>query len=80
MEDADLFRREPVATDRRQVRIVLTDHGRELIAGIESIWAELAEDTLGPLPPRERQLVLKSLEEANDRLLGLVDESVLADG
>jgi DNA-binding MarR family transcriptional regulator len=81
MENTDLFRREAVPTDRRQVRIVLTEQGRDLIAAIENVWAELADDTLGPLSARERHVVLRSLEAANDRLLGFVDDdSVLADG
>ena len=80
MENADLFRREHVPHDRRQVRIVVTDHGRELIEAIETVWAELAADALGPVPTGQRQLVLSVLEEANDRLLKLVDKSVLADG
>ena len=79
MEHTGLFRREPVPADRRQVRIVLTSHGRELIMAIENIWAELAAATLGPLSSRDRTLVVEALEGANDRLLGLVDKSVLAD-
>lgn len=78
MEHADLFHREPVPGDRRQVRIVMTEHGRKQIAAIENVWAELANDTFGPLPARDRALVLSALEAANDRLVGLVGKSVLA--
>jgi DNA-binding MarR family transcriptional regulator len=79
MEHAGLFRREAVPADRRQVRIVMTNHGRELITAIEDIWAELAAETLGPLSSGDRAVVVEALEAANGRLLGLVDKSVLAD-
>jgi DNA-binding MarR family transcriptional regulator len=79
MEHAELFRREPVPGDRRQVRIVMTERGRELITAIENVWAELAAETFGPLPPHDRVLVVNALEAANARLLQLVDPSVLAD-
>jgi MarR family transcriptional regulator for hemolysin len=79
MEHAGLFRREPVPSDRRQVRIVMTEQGRKEIAAIGSVWAELADDMFGALPPRDRALVLDALEAANDRLIGLVGKSVLAD-
>ena len=83
MEGTGLFRREPVVGDRRQVRIVLTEPGRDLISDVEQIWAELADDTLGPLPPADRRFVVESIEQANDRLRRLVGdaaEAVLADG
>jgi MarR family transcriptional regulator for hemolysin len=79
MEKGALFRREPVAGDRRQVRIVVTDEGRSLVPAIERAWAELADETLGPLPDRERTVVVEALEHANDRLRELVEESVLAE-
>jgi DNA-binding MarR family transcriptional regulator len=79
MEHAGLFRRESVPSDRRQVRIIVTERGRELIAAIENVWAELATDTFGTLSPRDRTLVVNALEAANDRLLELVDRSALAD-
>lgn len=83
MEGTGLFRREPVAGDRRQVRIVVTDRGRDLIPMIERAWAELADDTLGHLPTADRRLVVEALENANDRLRRLVGEAaqaILADG
>jgi MarR family transcriptional regulator for hemolysin len=79
MEKSELFRREPVATDRRQVRIVVTDKGRSLVPAIERAWAELADVTMGPLSDRERAFVVEVLEHANDRLRELVEETVLAD-
>lgn len=79
MEKGELFRRESVPGDRRQVRIVLTDEGRSLLPAIERTWAELAEVAMGAVPPRQRAIAIEALENANDRLRGLVDESVLAD-
>jgi MarR family transcriptional regulator, transcriptional regulator for hemolysin len=63
------FRREPVPGDRRQVRIVLTDAGRDLLPDIERVWDELAEDTLGPASPDDRATVLAVLEDAITSLL-----------
>jgi MarR family transcriptional regulator, transcriptional regulator for hemolysin len=82
MEKAGLFRREPVPTDRRQVRIVLTERGGALIPEIERIWAELAEVTVGPLPAREQAEVVAALEQASDglrRIVGEAARSVLAE-
>lgn len=83
MEKADLFRREPVPGDRRQVRIVVTAYGRSLIPAIEQAWAELADETLGPLPPADRTIVVEALEYAGDRLrrqIGDAAQGILADG
>jgi MarR family transcriptional regulator, transcriptional regulator for hemolysin len=79
MEKSALFRREPVATDRRQVRIVVTEEGRKLLPAIERAWAELADETMGPLSKHQRTFVVEALEHANDRLRELVEETVLAD-
>ncbi|PZG50401.1 MarR family transcriptional regulator [Spongiactinospora gelatinilytica] len=83
MDKSELFRRVPVPTDRRQVRVVMTEHGRDLIPAIERAWAELAEETLGHLPKETRTLVIAALEEANDHLRHIVGdaaEAILADG
>jgi MarR family transcriptional regulator, transcriptional regulator for hemolysin len=83
MEGTGSFRREPVAGDRRQVRIVMTERGRNFIPAIERAWAELADDTLGHLPTANRKLVVEALENANDRLrrlLGEATQGILADG
>ncbi|QBI55500.1 MarR family winged helix-turn-helix transcriptional regulator [Streptomonospora litoralis] len=79
MEKRELFRREPVPSDRRQVRIVLTEHARRLIPEIEAAWDELAEETLGGLSPEQRSAVVEALEDANDRLRDQVEESVLTE-
>ncbi|MUL42015.1 MarR family transcriptional regulator [Streptomonospora sp. PA3] len=79
MERRELFRRVPVPADRRQVRIVLTEQARGLVPGIEAAWDELAEETLGALAPEQREAVVEALEDANDRLRELVEESVLTE-
>lgn len=79
LEKSDLFRREPVPTDRRQVRVVVTDAGHALIADIERVWEELAEEAFGFLPAETVELVVDALEQANERLRAFVDEDVLAE-
>ncbi|MGC5009544.1 MarR family winged helix-turn-helix transcriptional regulator [Streptosporangium sp. DT93] len=79
LESGGWFRREAVATDRRQVRIVVTDAGHALVPGIERVWAELAEQTLGGTSGEEREIVLAALERANDRLRRDADEAVLTE-
>ncbi|MCP3803453.1 MarR family transcriptional regulator [Allokutzneria sp. A3M-2-11 16] len=80
LEGGGWFRREPVPGDRRQVRIVATEAGRALVPEIERVWAELAEDALGPVPAAGLDAFLNTLEEANDRLRALIGDEVLADG
>jgi MarR family transcriptional regulator, transcriptional regulator for hemolysin len=79
LEQGGWFRREPVPTDRRQVRIVVTDAGHKLVPGIERAWAELAEEALGKASTEHREITLSTLEHANDRLRGLVGDGVLAE-
>src|SRR4051812_11016835 len=71
LEGGGWFRREPVPTDRRQVRILVTDAGHELMPDIERTWAELAEEALGEASTEQREITLAILEQANDRLRGL---------
>lgn len=73
LDSGGWFRREPVAADRRQVRIVVTDAGRRVIPEIERVWAELAELTLGDASPQRREVALSVLEEASDRLRAVTD-------
>jgi len=78
MEGTGLFRRESVAGDRRQVRIVVTERGHGLIFPIERVWAELADEALGHLPTADRRLVVEAMENANERLRRLVGEAAQA--
>ncbi|MFI6926000.1 MarR family winged helix-turn-helix transcriptional regulator [Nonomuraea spiralis] len=79
LESGGWFRREPVATDRRQVRVVVTDAGHKLVPEIERAWAELAEEALGEVSVEQREIVLNALEQANDTLRASVGEAVLAE-
>ncbi|MBF8192619.1 MarR family transcriptional regulator [Nonomuraea sp. K274] len=79
LEAGGWFRRQPVATDRRQVRIVVTDTGHKLVPAIERAWAELADEVMGEVSAEQREIVLGALEQANDRLRALVGETVLAE-
>ncbi|WP_433430240.1 MarR family winged helix-turn-helix transcriptional regulator [Nonomuraea sp. CA-141351] len=79
LEGGGWFRREAVAGDRRQVRILVTEAGHELVPAIERAWAELAEEVMGETDEDRREIALTVLEQANDRLRRLVGEDVLAD-
>jgi MarR family transcriptional regulator for hemolysin len=79
LETGGWFRREPVPTDRRQVRIVVTEAGHRLLPAIEGVWTELAEETLGEVDEERRAIVLDALEQANDRLRAKVGEEALAE-
>lgn len=79
LESGGWFQRVSVATDRRQVRIMVTDAGRQLVPAIEQAWAELAEEAMGDLSEQQREATIAALEHANDRLRNLVGDSVLAD-
>ena len=80
LDSGGWFRREPVAADRRQVRIVATDAGRQVVPEIERVWAELAELALGSASPERREVALSVLEEASDRLRGVAGDGPLTDG
>lgn len=73
------FRREPVPGDRRQVRIVVTAAGRDLLPEIERVWSDLAELAFGEVPPDRRDQALTILEEANDRLRGAIGDGPLTE-
>jgi MarR family transcriptional regulator, transcriptional regulator for hemolysin len=79
LESGGWFRREPVATDRRQVRIVVTDAGHRLVPDIERAWAQLAEQVMGHASDDQRDIALTTLEQANDRLREVVGEAALAE-
>ncbi|SDI29828.1 MarR family winged helix-turn-helix transcriptional regulator [Nonomuraea jiangxiensis] len=79
LEGGGWFRREPVATDRRQVRIVVTDAGHRLLPDIERAWAELADEALGQVGAEQRAIVLTALEQANDTFRAMVGEGPLTE-
>ncbi|WP_067667263.1 MarR family winged helix-turn-helix transcriptional regulator [Nocardia miyunensis] len=61
MEAAGLLRREPHPTDRRLVRLHLTDRGRELEATIEHEMAGLTDRALAGFDDDERVAVVRAL-------------------
>lgn len=67
--DADgWFTREPVATDRRAVRIRLTARGRNILDGIEAAWRTLAETATAGLDSSARQQLVQLLEQVQSNL------------
>lgn len=79
LETGGWFRREPVPTDRRQVRVVVTDAGHKLVPELERAWAELAEEAMGEVGEEHREIVLNALEQAIDTLRASVGEAALAE-
>ncbi|GGL20096.1 hypothetical protein Sme01_37880 [Sphaerisporangium melleum] len=79
LEGGGWFRREPVAMDRRQVRIVVTEAGHALVPRIERAWEELAEQAMGEVTAGEREVAISALERANDRLRRIAGEAALAE-
>ena len=74
------FRREPVPGDRRQVRVVVTAAGKDLVPRIEEVWADLAESIMGTTTVAERAILMSVLERANDRLHADAGDAALAEG
>lgn len=62
LEEAGLVARRPDPTDRRARRVVLTDHGRELLSELKRRLHDAENVLLEPLDPSERA-VLRSLLE-----------------
>ncbi|MCS5697062.1 MarR family winged helix-turn-helix transcriptional regulator [Desulfofundulus thermocisternus] len=58
----NLLCREADGLDRRRLRLVLTDAGRELVEGISCGMREYARTILEEIPAEERAGVLRSLE------------------
>jgi MarR family transcriptional regulator, organic hydroperoxide resistance regulator len=61
MEAAGLLRREPHPTDRRLVRLRLTERGRSLEKTIAAETDTLTERALATFDPAERQEVIRAL-------------------
>ncbi|MBF6176543.1 MarR family winged helix-turn-helix transcriptional regulator [Nocardia blacklockiae] len=62
MEAAGLLRREPHATDRRLVRLHLTERGRRLERTIEAESERLTERALAGLDRAERTALIRALQ------------------
>lgn len=68
MEAAGLLRREPHASDRRLVRLVLTDRGRSLEKVIAAETDLLTERALATFGPEERVAVIRALRDIKRNL------------
>ncbi len=79
LEKTGYFRREPVATDRRQVRIVVTDAGQALVPAIEQAWSELAEEAMGEVSAPDREITIDALEQAIASLRGVMGDDALVE-
>lgn len=68
MEAVGLLDRKPHPTDRRLVRLCLTDRGRSLQEAIDREMNELTERALGSLDPSERAELVRYLAELQHNL------------
>jgi MarR family transcriptional regulator, organic hydroperoxide resistance regulator len=68
MEAAGLLRREPHPSDRRLVRLRLTDRGRELEKVIDEQTNQLTERALATLSAAERESLVRALHEIRRNL------------
>jgi MarR family transcriptional regulator, organic hydroperoxide resistance regulator len=68
MEAAGLLRRQPHPKDRRLVRLVLTEKGRELEAVVGGEMDQLTERALASFSPVERAAVISSLKRIQANL------------
>ena len=68
MEATGLLRREPHPSDRRLVRLRLTDRGRELEKIIDEQTNQLTERALATLSAAERESLVRALHEIRRNL------------
>ena len=68
MEAAGILRREPHPSDRRLVRLVLTEKGQRLRSAVEREMAELNELALAGFSSSERAAMLDALEKIRRNL------------
>ncbi|HEY7199216.1 MAG TPA: MarR family transcriptional regulator [Candidatus Dormibacteraeota bacterium] len=68
MEAAGLLRRRPHETDRRLVRLVLTERGRALEQVIGREMDQLSERALAELDPSQRAALVQSLNRVRRNL------------
>ena len=68
MEATGLLRREPHPSDRRLVRLRLTDRGRELEKIIDEQTNQLTERALATLGAAERESLVRALHEIRRNL------------
>lgn len=71
MEHQGLIRRETHATDKRSVRIYLTEEGKEKAEQVEKICLEVDRRALEAFSPEEREELLGSLRNVLGALEGI---------
>ncbi len=77
MEAAGLVQRQPHPTDRRLVRLVLTDKGRDLESVIGREMDQLNDRALASLSAGERTALVNSLKRDPQQPVGAPDCSVV---
>ena len=70
LERAGLVERRPSATDRRARVIGVTDAGREVVAEVERIVAQIQDEVLATLPREHRAAFVAALQQLVNGRLG----------
>lgn len=70
LEAAGFVVRTPSRTDRREVRVTLTDQGRALWPQLAAIWADLGRTTLAGLDSAEQTEFVRLLRHCTRTLTG----------
>ena len=70
MEATGLLRREPHPSDRRLVRLLLTERGRSLEGVITAETDKLTERALATFGPAEREAIIRALAAIRRNLTG----------
>jgi DNA-binding MarR family transcriptional regulator len=71
LQQRDLIRRQPDASDRRVHLLSLTPAGDRLRRSVEAAIRDSEEEVLGTLPPADREVFLRSLTALYERYRAL---------
>jgi DNA-binding MarR family transcriptional regulator len=71
LQQRDLIRRQPDASDRRVHLLSLTPTGDRLRRSVEAAIRDSEEEVLGTLPPADREVFLRSLTALYERYRAL---------
>ncbi len=63
LEEQSYLRRRPHPTDRRATVLELTAKGRRLFKREKDFYQRLIDETLAPLPAKQRRLILEALNQ-----------------
>lgn len=75
LEDKKLIRRQPKPSDRREVRVFLSDEGRRVYRAIFPQVAAINRELASALTPRQREQLDHAVEKLQARVLGMVAAS-----